>query len=98
MAYDNIAATAASTRKQIEEIHAQGRKQAEQWSRFSLIAAILGFLIVIGGGLAILLGNVPAGLVTSAAGIIPEVAAALFFQQASVNPNIIMAKIQRLSW
>lgn len=81
-AYDRIAATADTTRKQIEQIHTQGRKQAEQWSRLSLIAAILGFLIVLGGGLAILVGNTPAGLVTTIAGVIPEVAAALFFQQA----------------
>ncbi len=81
-AYERIATAADAVRRQIEKIYEQGRSQSEQWSRFSLIAAIFGFLVVLGGVAAMLIGNTPVGLITSAAGVIPEVAAALFFQQA----------------
>ncbi len=81
-AYERIANAANATRKQLEQIYEQGREQAKQWSLFSLIAAILGFLVILGGIIAVLTINTAVGLITSAAGLIPEVAAALFFQQA----------------
>src|SRR5215472_4389470 len=81
-AYERIASAANATRQQLERIYEQGREQAKQWSLFSLIAAILGFLVIIGGILAVLTVNTAVGLITSIAGLIPEVAAALFFQQA----------------
>jgi hypothetical protein len=81
-AYDRIATAARTTRRQLEQIYEQGREQAKQWSLFSLIAAILGFLVILGGIIAVLTVNTAVGLITSIAGIIPEVAAGLFFQQA----------------
>lgn len=81
-AYDRIASDANATRRQLEQFNEQARGQAKQWSQFSLIAAILGFLVILGGIIAVLTLNTTAGLITSVAGLIPEVAAALFFQQA----------------
>lgn len=81
-AYERITAAANVTRKQLEQIYEQDRKQADQWSRASLFAAFLGFLIVLGGVIAMLVGQTTVGVVTSIAGIVPEIAAALFFQQA----------------
>ena len=81
-AYDRIANAANATRTQLERIYEQGREQAKQWSLFSLIAAIVGFLVMLAGIIAVLMINTTVGLVTSAAGFIPAVVAALFFQQA----------------
>lgn len=44
-AYDRIATAANATRQQLERIYEQGREQAKQWSLFSLVAAIAGFLV-----------------------------------------------------
>lgn len=81
-AYERIAGAANITRQQLAQIYEQNRQQAADWTRFSLGAAVLGFLIVLGGIVAMLLGNTTVGLVTTAASLIPEVAAGLFFQQA----------------
>ena len=81
-AYERIAAAANATRQQLTQIYEQSRQQATDWTRFSLGAAVLGFLIVLGGIVTMLLGNTTVGLVTTAASLIPEVAAGLFFQQA----------------
>src|SRR6266849_2290300 len=81
-AYERIANAANATRKQLEQIYEQGREQAKQWSLFSLIAAILGFLVILGGIIAVLTINTAVGVIISIAGLIPEAAAALFFQQA----------------
>jgi hypothetical protein len=55
---------------------------ARQYITFSLIAASLGFLIVLGGVVAMIFGHSQAGIVTSAAGIVSELVAVLFFNQA----------------
>lgn len=81
-AHERIAAAANATHQQLERIYEQGREQAKQWSLFSLIAAILGFLVILGGIVAVLMVSTAIGVITSVAGLIPEVAAALFFQQA----------------
>ncbi len=83
-AYHRIAEEADDTRRQKQQIYDQNRKLARQWAFFSLLAAILGFLIILGGIVALLAGkgNATTGIITSIAGIIPEAAAALFFRQA----------------
>jgi hypothetical protein len=81
-AYESIAAAANATRQQLTQIYDQSRQQAADWTRSSLGAAALGFLFVLGGLVALLLGNTTVGLVTTASSLIPDVAAALFFQQA----------------
>ena len=81
-AYERIAGAATATRQQLAQIYEQSRQQAADWTRFSLGAAALGFLLVLGGILAMLLGNTTVGLFTTAASLIPEIAAGLFFQQA----------------
>lgn len=82
VAYERIAGAASITRQQLTQIYEQNRQQAADWTRFSLGAAVLGFLIVLGGIVAMLLSNVAIGLVTTAASLIPEIAAGLFFKQA----------------
>ena len=83
-AYHRIAEEADDTRRQKQQIYDQNRKLARRWAFFSLLAAILGFLIILGGILALFVGkgNATTGIITSIEVIIPEAAAALFFRQA----------------
>ncbi|RME56932.1 hypothetical protein D6779_09755 [Candidatus Parcubacteria bacterium] len=57
-------------------------RSAQQHMRFSLFAAVLGFIVVLGGIVAMILGYSQAGMVTSSAGIVSELVSALFFNQA----------------
>lgn len=57
-------------------------KSTQQHIKISLVAASLGFLIVLGGVVALMLGYSRSGIVISAAGAISELVSALFFNQA----------------
>lgn len=57
-------------------------RSARQYTTLSLIAASLGFLVVLGGVVAMMIGYSQAGIVTSAAGIVTELVSVLFFNQA----------------
>lgn len=81
VAFERIAAAATLTLRQLERNYEQARNQASNWSRISLIAAGIGFLMVLVGIVQLLLGNTTVGIVTSVSGIVPEIAAALFFNQ-----------------
>jgi hypothetical protein len=81
IAFERIAAAATLTLRQLERNYEQARNQANNWSRISLIAAGIGFLMVLAGIVQLLLGNTTVGIVTSVSGIVPEIAAALFFNQ-----------------
>lgn len=85
-AFERIAAAATLTLGQLERDYEQARLQANNWSRISLIAAGIGFLMVLVGIVQLLLGNTTVGIVTSVSGIVPEIAAALFFNQVK-NAN-----------
>ena len=81
VAFERITAAATLTLRQLEKNYEQARNQANNWSRISLIAAGIGFLMVLAGIVQLLLGNTTIGIVTSVSGIVPEIAAALFFNQ-----------------
>ena len=85
-AFERIAAAATLTLGQLERDYEQARLQANNWSRISLIAAGIGFLMVLVGIVQLLLGNTTVGIVTLVSGIVPEIAAALFFNQVK-NAN-----------
>ncbi len=80
-ALERITNAANENLGQLNQIYDQARRQSEQWTRFSIFAAILGFLILMGGVIAMFTGYTPVGLVTSGVGFISEIAAGLFFQQ-----------------
>src|SRR6266568_1796038 len=85
--YDRVFSANNATQKQLDQIVEQCSKQAKQWFRYSLLAAILGFVVILGGViLAILTVNVSLGFLTSLASIVPNVASLLFFRQAN-NAN-----------
>lgn len=76
-----IGATKADHRFK-RKLFEENLKSAQQHMKFSLVAAGLGFLIVLGGVVAMMLGYSQAGIVTSAAGIVSELVSVLFFNQA----------------
>jgi hypothetical protein len=80
-ALERITNAASEDLSQLTQTYNQTRHQSEQWTRFSILAALLGFLILMGGIIAMFLGYTSAGLVTSAVGFVSEVAAGLFFRQ-----------------
>lgn len=71
-------------------------RSARQHITFSLIAASLGFLIVLGGVVAMMLGYSQAGIVTSAAGIVSELVSVLFFNQAKHFGQHLDSTLNRL--
>jgi len=80
--YDRIVSTIDKAQEQLDQIVEQCRGEAKQWFRYSLLAAILGFLVILGGVvLAIVKLNVSLGFLTALGSIVPDVAALLFFQQ-----------------
>ncbi|MBC8217151.1 MAG: hypothetical protein H8E73_01685 [Planctomycetes bacterium] len=81
VAFESIVAAARITMQQLERDYEQARRQATNWTRASIIAAVVGFVIVLIGAFLSFGSNTTVGIVTSLSGIVPEVAAALFFQQ-----------------
>ncbi len=81
VAFESIVAAARITMQQLERDYEQARRQATNWTRASIIAAVVGFVIVLIGAFLSFASNTTVGIVTSVSGIVPEVAAALFFQQ-----------------
>jgi len=82
IAFDTIAHSTASVLHQLEKIYTQTREQAQGWFRFSLIAAGAGFALIGIGVVAVVFGQLAAGLITSLSSAIPNVVAALFFLQS----------------
>ena len=80
-ALERVIVTSRVRRQQLEQTFEECRGQAKHWFRWSLIAAILGVLVIFGGVAMILILNITAGLVTSASSIIIEAVSALFFRQ-----------------
>jgi preprotein translocase subunit SecF len=82
-AFARIVNSATTTRGQLDQISELGLNQAHRWYQYSLVATALGFIIIIIGiGLIYFTNKNALGILTTVAGIIPEIAAALVFQQA----------------
>ena len=80
-AFERIGAAVRSNIRQLEDNMTQARRDSGQFFRMTLIFASLGFIVVIGGVVPLLVQQVTAGVVTTIAGVIPEATAALFFQK-----------------
>jgi hypothetical protein len=81
---------------QLEENYQLARRQAQGWYRASLAAAVFGFLLLAAGVVFAMAGRVAPGLISMASGMIPEVAAALFFRQSKAA-NERVDGIQRIN-
>lgn len=83
MVYERVVVADNTVQEQLNQIYDQCRNEAKQWFRYSLCAALLGFIIIISGViLAMLTVNSSLGFLTFLASTVPDVAAILFFQQA----------------
>ena len=80
-AFERIGAAVRQALLQTEKNFDQAREDSKQFFRLTITFASLGFAVVLGGVVLLLLGNVPAGVVASAASIVPELTAALFFRK-----------------
>jgi hypothetical protein len=85
-AFERVVGSTAFVTDQLELSYHQTREQAKGWFRFSLIAAVVGFVLIGAGVIAVMLGQMTAGLITTISSVIPNAAAALFFVQ-SKNAN-----------
>jgi hypothetical protein len=96
-AYTRLANAADATRSQLTHLYEESYSQAKLWSRLSMGAALVGFLIVIIGVLAAFQGYIAVGLITTISSIIPEASAALFFLQAKdANKSVETIRLKLL--
>jgi cytochrome c oxidase subunit IV len=85
-AFQRVIGSTAFVLSQLELSYAQTREQAQGWFRFSLIAAAVGFVLIGAGVIAVMFGQITAGIITAISSVVPNAAAALFFVQ-SKNAN-----------
>jgi hypothetical protein len=101
-AYDRIDKRVKQNFVQIKKNIEQIRRDSERFSIFSLIASSLGFVIIIIGIILIFLGIISGGILSTIAGVIPEVAAYLFFRkdkelrEVLLNYHRLSAKYQNI--
>lgn len=80
-AFERIGAAIRSNLVQLEQNINQSRKESAQFFKLTLVFSGLGFCVVIGGIILLLLGQVTAGVVSTITSLIPEATAVLFFQK-----------------
>jgi hypothetical protein len=87
---ERIAASAIQTSQQIRELHDQARQQAGFWFKASAVAAVLGFVLLFGGGAAVLFFQQSAvAILSPVCGVLLEATATLFFKQnAEANTRV----------
>jgi hypothetical protein len=84
-AYQRISEVATLFREELLLIYAQHRAEARSWSAISVAAAVMGFLVVLGGLVAVTMGHLSAGMIATIVGAVSEVVAVLFFRQAALT-------------
>jgi len=67
---------------ELRVIYEQTRQQSHSWFRFSLAAAVVGFVTFVTGIFFVLTGQGTLGMITLLSSVIPSVTAALFFTQS----------------
>lgn len=96
-AFDAVSAATARVRSELELTYAELRQQGRGWYRLSLASATVGFGIIALAVIALILGNVTTGLVTTASSVVPNAIASLFFVQARRADRRLDAVTQELS-
>lgn len=79
---DSISAANARVRSELQLAYDQLRQQGQGWYRLSTASAAIGFGIIAVAVVALLLGNVTTGIVSTVASIVPNAIASIFFVQA----------------
>jgi len=96
-AFERVIGSTAFVLNQLELSYRQTRGQSQGWFRFSLIAAGIGFVLIGVGVIAVIFGEVTAGLITTISSVIPNAAAALFFVQSKAANERVDAIQTRLT-
>lgn len=96
-AFNTIAQSTVLVVRQLENIYAETREQAQGWFRFSLIAAGAGLILVGAGLVVVLLGQQTIGLITALSSVIPNLIAGLFFLQSKAANERVDAIQEKLS-
>lgn len=81
-AYSQMIGAIKNDQKYKMKIFDDTLKSSQSQMKFSLFAATIGFFVVLGGVIAMMLGYTQVGIITSAAGIISEIVSVLFFNQS----------------
>src|SRR5262249_39560589 len=71
--------------------------EARTWFLFGVVAAILGFLVILTGSVASLAGLAGNGWTAAIAGSIPTAASALFFRQKNLSDRLVAKDMMRIS-
>lgn len=88
-AFERLSGSTTFVVDQLKISYEQTREQAKGWFRFSIIAALLGFVLIISGAIVAIVGQTTAGIITALASVIPNIASALFFAQSkSANERV----------
>jgi len=80
-AFERIGAAVRLNLSQLESNIKQARTESNQFFKLTLLFSGLGFLVILGGVIFLLLGQTTAGIVTTVASLIPEVTAGLFYSK-----------------
>ncbi len=72
----------------LEQLSGSAFAQARQWSRTGAGLAIFGFLLVVGGVIAIFAGHTVPGLIVALAGVVPEIIVVFSLQQARKSEKL----------
>ena len=87
--------------RQIDLNYNQARDQAKDWSRFSMIAAVAGLVLVGAGVVALIFGQLTPGLITTLSGGVTTAVAKLFFDQSkAANKRVddIQKQLNAAQW
>jgi hypothetical protein len=95
--FQKIAETSRFITKQLEIGYSHAREQAYIWFRFSIIAAVIGALLIAGGVIALFFGKTTEGMITAICSLIPNAIAALFFVQSKASNERVDAIQNKLT-
>jgi hypothetical protein len=96
-AFERVVGSTAFVLNQLELSYRQTREQSQGWFQVSLIAAAVGFALIVIGVIAIIFGQVTGGIITAISSIVPNAAAALFFVQSKAANERVDAIQMRLT-
>lgn len=82
-ALQRISVSVNTSLDQLNLNYTHARRQADQWSKVSIVTASLGFLVLLAGIILLLAGQVTTGVITTALGATTEGATLLLFRQSN---------------
>jgi hypothetical protein len=91
VAYERIVGSTSFVTTQLALNNRITRDQSKGWYKWSLVAAILGFILFLVAIVIFILGQTTNGTVTAIAGLIPEFIAGLFYAQSRSANNRVDA-------